>query len=547
MSALITPEQWAELRRASLDEVPQLYKDGRLPSLLMSYQARGVALLESVSTCSVLVVEKSRRVGYTWALAAYAVLRAAREKSAGGMDAMYISYSQDMTREFVDACGMWARAYAMAAAEAEEFLFDDVDDLDNPTDTRQIKAFRIKFASGFEIIALSSAPRSLRGKQGVVIIDEAAFIDSLAEVLKAALAFLMWGGQVVVVSTHNGALNPFNELVQDTLSGKLPYKHHHVDFDEALKDGLYQRICLMNGQTWTPEGEAVWRAEIVASYGAGAAEELFCVPSQSAGAYLPRALIEANMTEDVPVIRYKAPAGMVDWGEAARKAEIQDFCTRELLPHLERCNPSWRSCFGQDFARNGDGSVLIPCQVTPNLRRQPVFVLEMRDVPFECQRDILFFVVRHLPRFRHGALDATGNGAYLAEVARQKIGASCISEIKLSTEWYRLNMPKYKSVLEDFAFDLPKDDDVLTDHRSVKMENGIAKVPEGLHTKGADGFQRHGDVAIAAALTHFASNQDGGEARIDSMGEERPAAAALAGFEGAFADASASLSDYLRM
>ena len=44
---------------------------------------------------------------------------------------------------------------------------------------KAINAFRIKFASGFEIMALSSAPRGLRGKQGVVIIDEAAFVDQL--------------------------------------------------------------------------------------------------------------------------------------------------------------------------------------------------------------------------------------------------------------------------------------------------------------------------------------------------------------------------------
>jgi phage FluMu gp28-like protein len=86
--------------------------------------------------------------------------------------------------------------------------------------TRQIKAFRINFASGFEIMALSSAPRSLRGKQGLLIIDEAAFVDSLAQLLKAAMAFLIWGGKVVVVSTHNGVDNPFNELLDEIRSEK---------------------------------------------------------------------------------------------------------------------------------------------------------------------------------------------------------------------------------------------------------------------------------------------------------------------------------------
>lgn len=545
MNAAVTRDEWADMRRAALDAVPLAVTDGKLPSLFMSYQQRCVTLLESVSACGVLVVEKSRRIGYTWALAAYAVLRAGRQRAARGMDAMYISYSQDMTREFVDACAMWARAFALAAAEEEEFLFDDVDVAD-PTDTRQIKAFRIRFASGFEIVALSSAPRSLRGKQGVIIIDEAAFVESLAQLLKAAMAYLMWGGQVVVVSTHNGANNPFNELVQDVLAGKLPYTHQRIDFDQALHDGLYQRICLVTGETWTPEGEAAWRAQIIAFYGAGADEELRCIPSASSGAYLPRALIEANMTEAVPVIRWKAPAGMVDWSERQRRAEVLEFCERELKPHLDRADPSRRSCFGQDFARDGDASVLIPVQVTANLRRESLFVLEMRDVPFESQKEILFYVVGRLPRFWHGALDATGNGAFLAEVARQKYGPSCISEIKLSTEWYRLNMPKYKAILEDTAFDLPKDDDVLTDHRAVVMENGVAKVPDNARSTGADGHKRHGDTAIAAALVHFATNQDGGEARIDVLGMPLSSTAAIQGYELGEAGAT-DISDFLRM
>lgn len=38
--------------------------------------------------------------------------------------------------------------------------------------------------------------KKLRGMQGVVCIDEAAFHEKLAEVLKAALALTMWGAKV---------------------------------------------------------------------------------------------------------------------------------------------------------------------------------------------------------------------------------------------------------------------------------------------------------------------------------------------------------------
>jgi len=67
------------------------------------------------------------------------------------------------------------------------------------------------------IVALSSRPSNLRGKQGNIVIDEAAFHDNLPALLKAALAIMMWGGRIRVISTHNGADNPFADLVSTTL------------------------------------------------------------------------------------------------------------------------------------------------------------------------------------------------------------------------------------------------------------------------------------------------------------------------------------------
>jgi len=327
MSAPISAADWERQRRAATSAMPGVIAEVGLPKVLLPYQARTVSLLESTAA-RVLFIEKSRRVGLTWGLAAYAVLRAGREKSAGGMDAMYISYSQEMTREFIDACAMWARAFSMAAMEADELLFEDANPAD-PSDTKHIQAFRIRFASGFEILALSSAPRGLRGKQGVVIIDEAAFVDSLAELLKAALAFLMWGGQVVVCSTHNGADNPFNQTVQDILSDRAPHKHIRIDFDDALRDGLYQRICLVTGKDWSPEAEASWRQEIIDFYGDGADEELFCIPSMSSGAWLPGPLIEARMTAPAPVLRLELPG---DYLYRSKLEQARQGTARQLEP-----------------------------------------------------------------------------------------------------------------------------------------------------------------------------------------------------------------------
>jgi phage FluMu gp28-like protein len=106
-----------------------------------------------------------------------------------------------------------------------------------------------------------------------------------------------------------------------------------------------------------------------------------------------------------------------------------------------------------------------------------------------------------------GALDARGNGQYLAEKARQRWGENIV-EVMLSAKWYGLNMPAYIEAFSDKSVLLPFDADVLTDHQALAYVNGIIKVPDGHSSKGVDGFDRHGDTAPAGALAWFASTQD---------------------------------------
>jgi len=164
--------------------------------------------MTAVRDYPVVVEEKSRRTGMSWTASFVADLTAALAADAGGMDVFYMGYNLEMAREFIDYCAEHAQAMQAAASEVRESFFEDPDNPEKST-----KVFRIDFASGFKILALPSRARALRGMQGLVIIDEAAFHDDLEELLKAALALLMWGGKVVIISTHNGDTNPFNVLV----------------------------------------------------------------------------------------------------------------------------------------------------------------------------------------------------------------------------------------------------------------------------------------------------------------------------------------------
>lgn len=473
----------------------------RTPMALLPYQQRWCA-----DTSDVKIIEKSRRIGLSWCEAADSSLTAASEN---GMDCWYIGYNKDMAMEFIEDCADWSRHYSHAAASIEQFVFQDSEDKD-------IQAFRIRYASGHKIVALSSRPSNLRGKQGKVIIDEAAFHDNLGELIKAAIALLMWGGRVVIVSTHDGDENAFNEIIKDVQAGKKPYSIHRVTLDDALDEGLYERICLRRGMPWTAEGQTAWRQQLVDFYGTdNADEELFCIPSKGSGTYLTTALIESCQADDIPVLKYTCPDGFVDYPEAIRVSDTKDWCTENILPLIKRMPENYPTYIGEDFARSGDLSIQWPVQEQPFLKHKPPFIVELRNVPFEQQKQVLFFICDLLPRFRGGALDARGNGQYLAEVARQRYGATRIHEVMLSESWYRDNMPRMKQAFEDKETYVPKDGDTLDDHRAIKMVKGVAKVPDNGRTKGRDGKDRHGDSGIAHCLALYAVRELAGTGVVE--------------------------------
>lgn len=462
-------------------------------SVLLPYQKAWVA-----DAAPLKIAEKSRRTGLTWAEAADAVLSASAAKSAGGTNHFYVGSNKDMAIEFIDACAMWARAFNRMAGAIEEEIIEDED--------KDILTFNIRFASGFKIQALSSRPSNMRGRQGNVTIDEAAFHEQLAEVLKAALALTMWGAKVRLISTHNGAENLFNEIIQDSRAGRKRYSVHRITLDDACRDGLYKRICQVRGTQWSQAAEDEWKANLLSDTATreDALEEYYCVPKSGGGAYLSRALIESRMVE-APVLRFEGSAEFNAWPEHLREAEMRDWCEQQLKPHLVKLEPSEPHAFGEDFGRSGDLTVIVPIAIGLDLRRRVPFLVELRNVPFKQQEQVLNYICDRLPRLQAGALDARGNGQYLAEQTAYRYGVGRIETVMLSQAWYLENMPKLKAGFEDDLISLPRDREVADDLRAIQVIKGIPRLPEG---KTGDNKNRHGDAAIAIALAWYASQME---------------------------------------
>ena len=251
---------------------------------LLPYQGRWVA-----DEAQLKVIEKSRRIGLSWAEAYEAVMHAGGDSG----NVYYQSYDQEMTRGFIDDCAEWAGFLKVAVSAVGEMLIDD--------GPRSVQAFRLALGNGREIVAMTSAPRAFRskGRPGDLgIVDEAAFVDDLEEVLKAALAFLVWGGRIHVLSTHDGESNPFNKLCEDIRSGRQPGSLHTVTFDDALADGLAARVLEVQGRPPSREAMEEWARGIRHVYRHNAAEELDCIPSAGSGTFLTWDMIRKCQDKD---------------------------------------------------------------------------------------------------------------------------------------------------------------------------------------------------------------------------------------------------------
>lgn len=520
LASTVRTVEWDELP-ARAREIPFSFNplaDG----ILMAHQVE--CLKHDVS---ILAIPKGRRTGITFAWGLNSTLIAGAQKSAGGDNVYYIGDTKEKGLEFIGYVAKFARVIAEQQAQdvsaIEEYLFEDQDEQDN---TRMITAYRVRFASGLQVAALSSRPANIRGLQGVVIIDEAAFHQDVQGVLDAATALLIWGGRIIVISSENGKNNPFHQFCKDIEEGRYGDDAVvlRITFDDAVTNGLYERVCAMKGETATVEGKKTWYNRIRNAYGprkAAMREELDAIARDGNGICIPGVWIERAMPEERPVIRLALDDDFIHMTEAERAAWGNDWIDRELRPVMaETLNPELRHVFGMDFARHRHFSSIVPMAIMQNLCRDVPFLLELNNVPSALQQQILFWLIDHLPRQSGGAMDATGPGMVLAEYTADRYGRPRIAEITLNRKWYGFWMPKFTGLFEDSMIILPRDENTAQDLRAVENIDGVPMVAslEKKDLKDPE-LVRHGDTAIAGCLANYAALNLATEIAFESTGE----------------------------
>lgn len=232
------------------------------------------------------VVEKSRRVGFTY-VQAYEDVRDA-VKSKGGMDVWFSSADESAAKEYILYCEQWAKLFDIAARSLGEIAIDKADD---------IKALVIEFASGHRIHALSSNPTAFRSKGGKLVLDEFAFHKNPEGMWKAAIPIITWGYPVRVLSTYNGKGNRYYRIVSDARKaqegdGKSKFHLHTVTIEDAVAQGLADKIL---GHPASEEERETFLADCREAAGDEETylQEYMCVPVDEATAWLTWELITA--------------------------------------------------------------------------------------------------------------------------------------------------------------------------------------------------------------------------------------------------------------
>ncbi|HFV9398109.1 TPA: hypothetical protein ACIAKK_004614, partial [Shigella sonnei] len=290
--------------------------------------------------------------------------------------------------------------------------------------------------------------------------------------------------------------------------GKKDYRIHTITLDDACNDGLYRRICQVRGMVWSPEAEAEWKEGLLRNTATreDALEEYYCVPKNGGGTYIPRSLRERAARGTGKVLRFTGTPEFNALTESQRRADIREWLETVVRPELEKLPQSLRHCLGEDFARSGDLTVLAPVTVNDDTTREVPFLVELANVPFKQQEQVLFWLCDRLPRRDGIKMDARGNGQYLAEQAAERYGDE-VEQVMLSVAFYRENMPRFRAAFEDDELILPKHEDVINDLGAIQLLRGVPGIDDA-RTKGSDGRKRHGDAAVAIFLGFLASKDD---------------------------------------
>ena len=229
-------------------------------------------------------------------------------------------------------------------------------------------------------------------------------------------------------------------------------------------------------------------------------EEYFCIPTKAGERYFSAELIRSVAVKDKSVFRFAADDSFTFEKAERREKEIRKWF-KQVKPTL--LSTDLPVCAGEDFARSGDITVLHFDTELSDGSTDTLCEIELRNVPFEQQRQFIQLCFDTLKNFDGAAFDSRGNGQMIAEWAAQEY-PGCIFQVMLSRKWYAENFPLLKTAFEEGRSNIPDDSYIKDDYKVVGLVQGVPLITD---RTGSGRAKRHGDSCIAKVMAHFAHRE----------------------------------------
>lgn len=200
-----------------------------------------------------IVVAKGRQIGMSEAAAALAVAEALNNTKRS---VWLLSVNVEAGKEVIRKCADWLRIFAHC--DLERVL---------PTVVNE-RIESIELSNGSRISVLPCAARSVRGKTGTVIWDEAAHAQNDEEVYTAIAPVIASNPhlRLILISTPFGDRGVFYRAFHGKLDGpSLKWSKHRVDVHDAVKAGFPAQVLELRpsytDDQWAQEFECSFNSQ----------------------------------------------------------------------------------------------------------------------------------------------------------------------------------------------------------------------------------------------------------------------------------------------
>ena len=423
-----------------------------------------------------LIAEKSRQIGWTWA-SAHGVAR--RHSVAGyALDTWGTSRDDLQAMLAVQDCKKFADILQGGAKDLGMQVLND----------RGSSAHVLAFQNGTKYYSLSSNPDAQAGKRGNRIGDEFALNKDNRMLYSIMEPGVTWGGAIWLFSTHRGDNNYFNTLLNEARHKGNPkgWRVYRVTLQDALDCGfLYKLQCKLPANDARMAMDEAAYFDFVKSKAADAetfAQEYQCVPSDDASAFITYELLEG--------CKYPAGADWETFGDGPRFV-------------------------GVDIGRVSDLTVMwVAERVAGMLLTRKI--VTMKGATFDAQEKV-FYGLMDEPKVVRACVDRTGIGMQFAERGARRYG-SRVEGVHFTGQVKEALAYPLKASLEDRTFRVPDDPHVWADFRRIrKTTTAAGNVRFEAERNEKEG---HADRFWAAALCRHAASA-GGACEAQTPGQWR--------------------------